>query len=181
MTSSPSRIAAAGLAAIAALSIAACSPPNQKASDEKIDTAMSQDPDSLASSGSTGKASATSTVTNVAEASSVRASETAYSTSTAVSAGDNTPLVNNCDDKGLERPTTLNLDCKGNRQHLQDIVWDEWTADGAKGTATRVTVNPDRVVEGSQVTLGSPKEVDGKLVFTVISVDGESINPESTY
>lgn len=182
MTSSHSRTAAAALAAVAALGLAACTPPHQNPSDLKVDTATSQDPDSLASSGETGNAAtAAATATNVAEASSVRASSTASATATARAAGDNTPLVDNCGQTGLERPTSLNLDCKDNREHLEDIVWDEWNADGAKGTATRVTVNPDRVVEGAQVLLGSPKEVDGRLVFTVISVDGDSINPDSAY
>lgn len=181
MTSSHSRTAAAALAAVAALGLAACTPPHENPSDLKVDTATSQDPDSLASSGETGGATAAATATNVAEASSVRASSTASATATALAAGDNTPLVDNCGQTGLERPTSLNLDCKDNRERLEDIVWDEWNADGAKGTATRITVNPDRVVENAQVLLGSPKEVDGRLVFTVISVDGDSINPESAY
>lgn len=181
MTSSHSRTAAAALAAAAALGLAACTPPHQNPSDLKVDTATSQDPDSLASSGETGNATAGATATNVAEASSVRASSTASATATALTAGDNTPLVDNCAQTGLERPTSLNLDCKDNRERLEDIVWDEWNEDGAKGTATRITVNPDRVVEGAQVLLGSPQEVDGRLVFTVLSVDGDSINPESAY
>nr|WP_256478143.1 hypothetical protein [Corynebacterium stercoris] len=162
------------------MAIAACSPPHQIDSDQKIDTATSQNPDSLASSGKTG-ATAAASATNVAEASAVRASNTASATATAQQAADGTPLLNNCGDLGLERPTSLNLDCKGGKERLEDIVWDSWDANGAKGTATRITVNPDRVVEGAQVTLGSPQEVDGKLVFTVISVDGNSINPESNY
>lgn len=186
MTSSVSRNAAAALAAIATLGIAACSPPNENPSDKKVDTATSQDPDSLASSGETGQSSTaaateSTSATNVAEASSVHASETASATATAVAAGDNTPFVNNCGQTRLDRPNSLNLDCKDNREHLEDIVWDEWNEEGAMGTATRVTVKPDRVEEGVQVSLGSPKEVDGDLVFTVISVNGESINPESNY
>ncbi|UIZ92806.1 hypothetical protein JZY91_03325 [Corynebacterium sp. CNCTC7651] len=181
MTSSPARkTAAAALAALAALGIAACSPPNQNDSDQKIDTATSQNPSALASSGLSGETSAAA-ATNVAEASSVRASETASETATALKAADGTPQFNNCDQLGLERPTSLSLDCKDNREYLEDIVWDSWDANGAKGTATRITVDPDRVIEGETVTLGAPKEVDGRLVFTVISVGGNSINPESNY
>lgn len=177
MTSS-ARTAAAALAAISALVISACSPPNEQPSDLKVDTATSQNAEALAGSDLAGETSAAA-ATNVAEASSVRASETASATSTARTTGDNTPLFNNCGDTGLERPTSLNLDCEGGKERLEDIVWDEWTENGAQGTATRITVDPDRVVEGAQVTLGSPEEVDGDLVFTVISVDGQSINPEA--
>lgn len=176
---SSSRIAAAGIAALATLAITACTPPNENPSDQKIDTAVTQNADSLASSGSTGQSSATS-ATNVAEASSVRASSSA-ATSTAVAAQDNTPFLNNCDASDLQRPTSLNLDCKDDKHRLEDIVWDQWTADGASGTATEVTVDPDRVVEGAQVTLGAPKEVNGKLVFSTITVDGVQYNPESQY
>ena len=179
VTSSSNRIAAAGLAALATLAITACTPPTENPSDQKIDTASSQNPDSLASSGVTGQATATS-ATNVAEASSVRASSSA-ATSTAVAAQDNTPFLNNCDTADLQRPTSLNLDCKGDKHRLEDIVWDQWTAEGASGTATEVTVDPDRVVEGAQVTLGAPQEVDGKVVFTTITVDGVQYNPESQY
>lgn len=180
MTSSPSRIAAAGIAAIAALSIAACSPPNENPSSQKVDTAMSQSADALASSGSTGVAS-TADATNVAEASAVKETSTAASTTTVTAAADATAFLNNCGATGLQRPTELNLDCKDNQERLEDIVWDEWTADSASGTATRITVNPDRVVEGARVTLGAPEDVDGALVFSVITVDGQPVNPESDY
>ena len=180
MTSSLSRTAAAGVAAIAALSIAACTPPHENPSDTKVDTAMSQSPDSLASSGSTGVSSA-ATATNVAEASSVKETSSAATTTTVTAGADATPLFNNCGETGLQRPTSLNLDCKGDKERLDDIVWDEWTAEGASGTATRITVDPDRVVEDVRVTLGDPQDVDGELVFSAVTVDGQPVNPESQY
>lgn len=180
MTSSPSRIAAAGVAAIAALSIAACTPPNENPSTQKVDTALSQSADSLASSGSTGVTSAAD-ATNVAEASAVQETSSAASTATLSAAADATPLLNNCGVTGLQRPTELSLDCEDNNERLEDIVWDEWTENSASGTATRITVNPDRVVEGARITLGAPEDVDGALVFSVITVDGQPVNPESDY
>ena len=180
MTSAPSRIAAAGIAAIAALAITACTPPNENPSDQKVDTAMSQSADSLASSGSTGAAK-TANVTNVADASAAQATATAASTTTVTAGADATPLLNNCGVTGLQRPSALNLDCEGNKERLEDIVWDEWTANGASGTATQVTVDPDRVVEGVSVVLGAPQNVDGVVVFGAISVDGQPVNPESNY
>lgn len=177
VTSSPSRIAAAGIAAIAALSIAACSPPHEQPSTEKIDTATSQNPDSLAGGDHLAGQTAVASATNVADA--AKASTTAPATSTAAASADGTPMFNNCGQTGLQRPTSLNLDCNGGKERLEDIVWDQWTEAGATGTATQITVDPDRVVEGAQVTLGAPQEVDGDLVFTVISVDGVTVNPEN--
>lgn len=179
VTSSSTRIAAAGIAALATLGVTACTPPNENPSDQKIDTASSQSADSLASSGATGQTTA-ATATNVAEASSVRSSSSA-ATSTAVAGQDDTPFLNNCDVTDLQRPTSLNLDCEDNKHRLDDIVWDQWTAYGATGTATEITVDPDRVIEGAQVSLGAPQEVDGKLVFSTITVDGVQYNPESQY
>lgn len=170
--------AAAGVTAIAAVVLAGCTPPHQNPSDLKVDTAETQAADSLASSGKTGQTSAAS-ATNVAEASAIRESATASETATAVQASDKTPLVDNCGDTGLERPGRLNLDCKESRETLDDIVWDTWDEKGATGTATRITKNPDRVIEDSKVSLGGPQVVDGRLVFTVITVDGTPINPES--
>ncbi|WP_301924758.1 hypothetical protein [Corynebacterium glaucum] len=175
MTSTSARKVAAGVAAVAALAIAACSPPHENPSASgKVDTATSQNPDSLAGSDLAGETSAAS-VTNVTAAESVRESAGASSTA----AAGELPKFNNCDITGVERPISLNLDCKGNKDRLEDIVWDEWTATGATGTATRITVDPERVMEGSTVTLGGPQVVDGELVFTTITVDGKPENPES--
>ena len=170
MTAQSFRVTAAGLAALAALTITGCTPPHENPSTQKVDTATSQNPDSLASSGLTSEAA-------TAGGEDAAASETV----TVVVGEDDTPFVNNCGEMGLERPARLNLDCKNNRDRLEDIVWSEWNETGASGTATRITTNPDRVVEGTQVTLGDPQDVDGVLTFTVLSVDGTSVNPDSQY
>ncbi len=178
MTAQPFRVTAAGIAALAALTIAGCTPPHENPSTQKVDTATSQNPDSLASSGLAGQ---TASATNVADASAARKDAAASETVTVVVGEDDTPFVDNCGETGLERPARLNLDCKDNRDRLEDIVWSEWNEMGASGTATRVTTDPDRVVEGAQVTLGEPQDVDGVLTFTVLSVDGTSVNPDSQY
>lgn len=59
------KVAALAVAATTALVVTACTPPNQNDSDQKVDTATSQNPDSLPSAGqstATGTATETSTV-----------------------------------------------------------------------------------------------------------------------
>lgn len=164
------RKAIAGTAVIAALALAGCHPPHENPSEEKIDTATSQDPSSLKG----GKE--TATPTNVVEA-----QEESKDTGAAVVAEDGTPMLNNCGETGLVRPTELTLDCKKQDDFLEDIVWDEWGQDLAVGTATRVVRDPDNREEGVQVVLGSPQIVNDELVFTTASVNGIPINPESNY
>ena len=47
MIATSSRKAVAGVAALAALALAGCTPPHQNPSSEKVDTATTQDPNSL--------------------------------------------------------------------------------------------------------------------------------------
>ncbi len=58
------KVAALSLAAATAFTVTACHPPHQKDSDQKVDTATSQDPDSLPSAGQS-SATGTATVTEV--------------------------------------------------------------------------------------------------------------------
>ncbi|SIS53327.1 hypothetical protein SAMN05444817_11163 [Corynebacterium appendicis CIP 107643] len=59
------KVAALAVAATTALVVTACTPPNQNDSDQKVDTATSQNPDSLPSAGQS-TATGTATVTEVA-------------------------------------------------------------------------------------------------------------------
>ena len=91
---------------------------------------------------------------------------------------DRLPTFNNCGETGLLRPTQLTVDCKSQNDFLQDIVWDTWTEDLAEGTATRVVLDPNNREEGVKVVLGAPQVVNNDLLFTTISVDGATVNPE---
>ncbi|OEY23586.1 hypothetical protein [Corynebacterium sp. Marseille-P4321] len=166
-----SRKAVAGIAAVAAIALAGCTPPNENPSTEKVDTATTQDPNSLKGAGS-----ATASATNVTEA-----DELSQDTGEAVVAEDGTPMLNNCGVTGLVRPERLTVDCKKQDDFLEDIVWDSWDDNLATGTATRVVLDPDNREEGVQVVLGSPQIVNDELVFTTMSVDGAPVNPENDY
>ena len=168
----PRKAAVAGVAA-AALALAGCHPPHENPSDLKVDTAMSQNPDSLMGAGQTTQSS---TATNVTQANEAR-----KTTTTAAVSAEGTPLLDNCDATGLLRPERLTVDCKNQDDFLEDIVWDEWGETLAVGTATRVVVSPDNREEGVQVVLGAPQVVDGKLVFTSMSVNGTNVTPENNY
>ena len=76
------KVAALSLAAATAFGLSACTPPNQVDSDKKVDTATSQDADSLPSAGQT-TATGTATVTAVE-------TETATETATVGAEADNT-------------------------------------------------------------------------------------------
>lgn len=172
MISTTSRKAVAGIAALVALALAGCTPPHENSSDVKVDTAKTQDPDSLKGATTTAPTSAT----NVTEA--VEKNKT---TGTAELSPEKTPMFNNCDATHLLRPAKLTVDCKNQDDFLEDIVWDKWGEDLAEGTATRVVKNPDNREEGIKVVLGNPQIVNGDLVFTTMSVNGAPVKPENDY
>lgn len=175
MIATSSRKAVAGVAALAAIALAGCTPPHQNPSSEKVDTATTQDPNSLKGAGTATTATGTATATNVTEASAVQEQETAEA---AVAAA---PVFNNCGATDLVRPDRLTVDCANQDDFLENIVWDQWGEDIAEGTATRVVVSPDNREEGVKVVLGNPEIVDGKPVFTTVSVDGQSVVPDNNY
>lgn len=66
-TSISRKVVITAFAAATALGLAACSPPNEQDSDQKVDTATSQDPNSLPGGGTaTGTATATTSATPAA-------------------------------------------------------------------------------------------------------------------
>ncbi|OHF37393.1 hypothetical protein [Corynebacterium sp. HMSC074A01] len=150
---SVSRTAAAGLVAVAAVSLAACHPPHQVDSEQKVDTATSQKAESLASYGATTSASS--------------------ATATSAAVADETPTIANCGAVELERPTELTLDCQGQDDVLRNITWDSWEADMATGTGTRNAQQPEVAI-----SLSNPQVVNGVLAYTDITVDGTAIYPE---
>lgn len=178
MIATSSRKAVAGVAALAALALAGCTPPHENPSSEKVDTATTQDPTSLKGAGATTAAQATSSAraTNVTQANELNKDK-----GTAVVSAEGTPTFNNCDATGLLRPDRLTVDCQNQDDFLEDIVWDQWGENLAEGTATRVVVSPDNREEGVKVVLGSPQIVNGELVFTTVTVDGQPVVPENNY
>lgn len=171
MIATSSRKAVAGVAALAAIALAGCTPPHENPSSEKVDTATTQDPNSLKGGGTANTASAT----NVTEANAVQEQETAEAVVAAA------PVFNNCGATDLVRPDRLTVDCANEDDFLENIVWEQWGEDIAEGTATRVVVSPDNREEGVKVVLGNPEIVDGKPVFTTVSVDGQSVVPDNNY
>ena len=168
---SPRNKAAAGFFAAAALGLAACSPPGQVDSAQKVDTATSQDPSSL-NGGTAQTAGATST--NVADASAASAS----ANPSEVAPGTQ-PVFRNCGNPSQTQPARVLLACADQNDFLEDVTWSQWGEALATGTGTRVTVNPDRRVEDIEIILGDPQLVDGELQFTTVTVDGAKMNPES--
>lgn len=178
MIATSSRKAVAGVAALAAIALAGCTPPHENPSSEKVDTATTQDPNSLKGGGTANTATGTAntaSATNVTEANAVQEQETAEA---AVAAA---PVFNNCGATDLVRPDRLTVDCANEDDFLENIVWEQWGEDIAEGTATRVVVSPDNREEGVKVVLGNPEIVDGKPVFTTVSVDGQSVVPDNNY
>jgi len=69
------KVAALALVAATAFGVTACSPPHQKDSAEKVDTATSQNPDSLKGAGKSSSASTTTSTSTSTETSTVAATD----------------------------------------------------------------------------------------------------------
>lgn len=181
MTTRTSRkVAALALVAATAFGVTACSPPNQKDSAQKVDTATSQNPNSLPDAGQTG-GTATATATNVTDANASAQATTTAERAAANAAADGTPLFINCETEAEHKPGTIILNCKDKNDIAENITWDEWTDEIAHGTATRNIKDVDRVVNDAQITLSAPEVVNGALVFTQVSIDGANVQTQTTY
>ncbi|MEZ2122386.1 hypothetical protein [Corynebacterium sp. CCM 9203] len=178
------------LAAVAAatLALAACSPPHEVPTEDRVVTATE-----LSSPASIEKDSATPSSTTTKHGDSNTLSSTTTSTSDAstsittsdADADDSLPGVINCVSAPTQRPTTLNLACSGNEDRLVDIVWLTWGTEEATGTATRITNTCDptcvdgkkRTTPDVDVVLNLPRNTPQGIAFTQIIVDGETIAP----
>lgn len=179
-TRTPRKVAALALVAATAFGVTACTPPNQKDSAQKVDTATSQNPNSLPDAGQTG-GTATATATNVTDAKASAEATTTAERAAANAAADGTPLFINCETEAEHKPGTIILNCKDKNDIAENITWDEWTDEIAHGTATRNIKDVDRVVNDAQITLSAPEVVNGALVFTQVSIDGASVQTQTTY
>lgn len=173
------KAAAFGLVPLTAFAMVACSPPNEQPSDQKVDTATSQDAASLQGEGQIAATEATG-APNVVEAEEA-ASATETERENAQTNADGTPFFLDCDNNTVAKPNRIVLNCMDQDDFAEDIEWDEWGEDIATGKGTRNYVGGDRVKENVQVVVSSPEVVDGKLVFTQVSVDGDTFNPRTKY
>ena len=179
ITRTSRKVAALALTAVTALGVTACTPPNQNDSEQKVDTATSQNPNSLKGEGAAG--TSTASATNVADANASAQETTSAQREEAQAAADGTPFFLDCNEQSQVKPSTISLNCKDQDDFAEDIVWEEWTDEIARGTATRNYKDLDRVVENAQVILSAPENVDGVLAFTQISVDGANVQPQTQY
>lgn len=164
------RVAAAPaiVAGVAALALAACSPPHQVDSDKRVDTATSFAAPTNAARHSTASAAPSSTTPGAPSAS---------------AAAGATPVVHGCTGEPLTKPGELSLACADNNDRLVGITWSSWTAKEAVGKATRETNTclPNcadghmETVPNVEVRLENPQEAltDGALIFTQLSVNDE--------
>lgn len=158
------QVAAAGAAAVAALALAACTPPNENPSDVKIDTATEY-------SGPVGTPTAEAAAEETTEA-------TTPATGTAAAgaqAGAEAPGFIDCVAAPVEEPTTITLNCADGSDQLINIEWTEWDEESAVGTATRQS--PEGAQEDVDVLLSLPTTSPQGLVFTQITVDGVLVTP----
>ena len=174
------KVATVAFAAMAALGLAACSPPNEKDSELKVDTATTQDPDSLLGKGQIGATEATG-APNVTDANESAQATTSALRENAETAPDGTPLFIQCEGYTDYQPVEITLNCKDRNDVAENIMWTSWTDEIAEGITTRNWRDQNRIVENSQIVLSNPDVVDGKLVFTELKVDGAIAYPQTEY
>lgn len=135
--------------------ISACSPPNERPSDLKIDTATEFVAAPAPTSSTTGRPVDPLSLPGVIE----------------------------CVGSPEMRPPSLALACADANDLLTNITWDEWTTTSASGTAVRETNNCEpncargrfEKTRGVEVELSEPVRSPQGLVFTKLVVDGDVI------
>lgn len=150
------------LAAVAGLALSACSPQLEHPSDEKVDTATSQDAASIGTATAETTGAATATETADAEADD-------EATATGV-AGEAEVLFIDCFGEAAAEPEAVSTDCADPAAQITEISWESWSEDEATGTGIGV--------DGAESTveLSQPTETGAATVFTVVTVDGVPVN-----
>ncbi|MBI9000054.1 hypothetical protein M0E87_07005 [Corynebacterium sp. CCM 9185] len=172
------------LAAVAAatLALAACSPPNEVPTEERVVTASElSTPASIEMDESS--AMPTSSRHDESTSASMSTGSTTATTTSSATDPEALPGVINCVGSPTQRPSVLNLACSGNEDRLADIVWLTWDEEQATGTATRITNTCEPTcVDGKEettldvdVVLSLPRNTPQGPAFTQITVDGETI------
>lgn len=163
------RIATVGVASVAALALAACTPPNENPSDIKVDTATEYDGPHEAE---TRPASGTDEDTTTANGTDEDADAEAEDTDVAAA---ELPGFIDCVGTPAEEPEVITLDCVTYADQITNIEWEEWGEDEAVGTGLRLsTLGQEDDVE---VVLSSLTTTPQGLVFSQIAVDGEIVTP----
>ena len=148
----PRQLVIGATTALLALTLTACSPPNERDSNLRVETA-------------TGVAAPT-------------AATTSGGATTVVSADSDAPGFIDCVSAPEQLPTGIALSCVDDSDQLEEITWESWGRQSASGTATRVTISPsgeERRTEDISVELSVPTTSPQGLVFTQITIDDEVI------
>ncbi|AIT60645.1 hypothetical protein [Corynebacterium doosanense] len=150
-----SRIPSAlALVAAAGLTLSACHPPHQNDSAEKVDTATSQNPDSLGVHSSEDEAN-----------SSHETSSATTTTTTARAAAEDEVMFINCFGEPSTEPTAVSTDCTNPAAQITGVTWDEWTEESATGHGTAPNGST------SEIELSEPTDTGTNTVFTVVTVE----------
>ncbi|MFP7366429.1 hypothetical protein SFC07_11760 [Corynebacterium callunae] len=148
MSSISKKFMASATAAVAALALAACTPPHQQDSDQKVATATGVE------------------------------APTSHATASTVAVAANAPGYIDCVGAPEQQPATISLNCLDNSEQLTEIKWEAWGTTSATGTATRVVTSATgekTETADVDVELSFPTESSQGLVFAQVSVDGEVI------
>ena len=159
-----SRTAAAGLVAVAAVTLAGCHPPHQQPSDEKVANAATYTGEPKPGVGEKESASASAAPSEQAAGNKAR------------QAGDK-PQFQDCVAAPATEPATVTLNCADGANRVENIKWESWESDEAHGTGTRVT-NANGHEERNDdvdVELHTPAETADGFAFTEIVVDGQPV------
>lgn len=148
-------LAAVAAASLTGFALAACSPPLENPSTEKVDTALEQDADTV---GVDPAAATTGTETTAAE------------TETAAAAAVSEVSFIDCVSVPTQEPEQVTLDCANPANAVTAITWSTWGEDEATGTGTNQVTGA-----ASEVVLSAAEETDEGMVFTTITVDGAEV------
>ncbi|MCZ9308875.1 hypothetical protein ACUY3K_07340 [Corynebacterium uberis] len=150
MRSLSSRLSlAAASVAVAAVGIAACSPPQENPSETKVDTATSFAPP-VQHSTAVSAPSAAAGAHGLAQASA--------------------PLYADCANAPIATPMSIQLSCFDATAIVSNIQWTAWDAQGAEGDGMQGTVP-------AHVELTNPVTTGASTVFSTLIVNGEVVAP----
>lgn len=93
---------------------------------------------------------------------------------------DTTPVFLTCGGTEVIEPASLDLACADGGDRLINITWESWNEEGAKGTATRESVERPGATPVRQpkvnVQMVNPQRSAAGLVYQQVRVDGETFN-----
>lgn len=141
--------AALAVTATAGLVLTGCFPPNENPSDIKVDTAVEQNPNSLAG----GEKAANASPANTA----------------AGTSGVRTVQFIDCVGEPAVQPESVSTNCSDFSAQITQINWEQWGRYTAQGTGMR----PDG--SAATVELSAPVDNGEFVLFTQVLVDGQPV------